>query len=154
RTTGYALAVGPEELDAREFEQLLSAGREALARGSPGEAAEQLRQALKLWRGPPLADVRYEQFAQGEIARLEELRLVALEGRIEADLALGLHTSLVGELERVVVDHPLRERFRSQLMLALYRSGRQAEALESYQDARRLLTDELGLEPGEALKDL
>src|SRR5207248_8841110 len=130
RATGYALALAPEELDAREFEHLLSAGREALARNLPGEAAEQLRKALALWRGPPLADVRYERFAQGEIARLEELRLAALEARVEAELALGLHTGLVAELEQLVKDHPLREVLRGQLMLALYRSGRQAEALE------------------------
>ncbi|MDP9283674.1 MAG: AAA family ATPase, partial [Actinomycetota bacterium] len=120
----------------------------------PEEAAKRLRQALALWRGPPLADFPYEPFAQGEIGRLEELRLAALEGRIEAELALGLDTDLVSELERLVAEHPLRERLRRQLMLALYRSGRQAEALESYQEARRVLTEELGLEPSKAVKDL
>src|SRR5207247_8634949 len=113
-----------------------------------------LRSALALWRGQVLADVAYEPFAQGEIARLEELRLAVLEERIESDLALARHADLIGELEALVAEHPLRARLRAQLMLALYRSGRQAEALESFQDARRVLTEELGLEPSEALKDL
>ena len=106
---------------------------------TPAVAAETLTEALELCRGPPLADFTYEPFAQNEIARLEELRLVALENRIEADLELGRHDALVGELEALVAEHPTRERLRGQLMLALYRSGRQSEALESYQDARRTL---------------
>jgi DNA-binding SARP family transcriptional activator len=154
RAPGYALVVTPEELDAALCERLLSEGRDALARGRAAEAAERLRSALALWRGSALADVAYEPFAQGEIARLEELRLAVLEERIDADLALARHADLVGELEALVGEHPLRERLRGQLMLALYRSGRQAEALESYQHARRLLTEELGLEPSEALKAL
>jgi len=154
RPTGYALWVGPEELDASRFAQLVEEGRGTLARQRPAEAAKKLQQALRLWRGPALADFVYESFAQGEIARLDELRLLALEARVDAELALGLHTDLVGELERLVGDHPLRESFRAQLMLALYRSGRQADALASYREARRLLTEELGLEPSQTLKEL
>jgi DNA-binding SARP family transcriptional activator len=154
RAPGYTLALAPEELDAARCERLLAEGRAALAQGRPAQAAERLRSALTLWRGPALADVAYESFAQGEIARLEELRLAVLEERIESDLALARHADLVGELEALVGEHPLRERLRAQLMLALYRSGRQAEALESYQAARLLLTDELGLEPSETLKNL
>jgi DNA-binding SARP family transcriptional activator len=154
RPPGYALVLKPEELDAARCERLLAEARDAFAQGRPAQAAEFLRGALALWRGPILADVAYEPFAQGEIARLEELRLAVLEERIEADLALARHADLVGELEGLVAEHPVRERLRAQLMLALYRSGRQAEALEHYQDARRVLTEELGLEPGEALKDV
>src|SRR5262245_42264875 len=154
RAPGYALVLAPEELDAARCERLLVAAREALGDGRAAEAAAQLRSALALWRGAALADVAYEPFAQGEMARLEEMRLAVLEERVEADLALARHADLVGELEALVAEHPLRERLRGQLMLALYRSGRQANALETYQDARRLLTDELGLEPSEELKDL
>src|SRR5215207_2163646 len=150
RPPGYVLRVGRDELDLEVFERLR---REA--RGVPPEAAaEKLREALALWRGPPLADLAYEPFAQVEIARLEELRLAALEERIDADLAAGRHADLVGELRARIAEHPLRERLRAQLMLALYRSARQAEALEAYQCARRELLDELGLEPCEALKRL
>jgi DNA-binding SARP family transcriptional activator len=154
RAPGYTLVLAPEELDSTRCERLLAEARGALAQGRAAEAAERLRSALALWRGSALADVAYEPFAQGEISRLEELRLAVLEERVEADLALARHADLVGELEALVAEHPLRERLRGQLMLALYRSGRQAEALESYQDARRVLTEELGLEPSEALKDL
>ena len=131
--------------------------------GTPGPGRRRRRRgrrdahggALGLWRGPALADFRYEPFAQADIARLEELRLVCLEERIEADLALGAAGELVGgELQRLVGEHPLRERLRGQLMLALYRSGRQAEALEVYRDVRELLLDELGLEPAPALGEL
>lgn len=147
---GYVLRVGPDELDLEVFERL-----RRQARGVPPEAAaEKLREALALWRGPPLADLAYEPFAQVEIARLEELRLAALEERIDADLAAGRHVDLVGELRARIAEHPLRERLRAQLMLALYRSARQAEALEAYQCARRELLDELGLEPCEALRRL
>src|SRR5205085_12480168 len=118
------------------------------------KATARLREALGLWRGPPLADFAYESFAQPEIARLKESRLVALEERIDAELALGEHARLVGELEALVHEHPLRERFIAQLMLAMYRSGRQADALESYRTARRRLVDELGLEPGRELQEL
>ena len=151
---GYLLALEPEQLDLGRFERLLGDGRELLASGEADRAAEALRAALGLWRGPPLSDVAFEPFAQGEIARLEELRLAALEERIEADLALGRHAELVPELEGLVREHPLRERLRAQLMLALYRSGRQSEALDAYQQARRLLSAELGLEPGRRLREL
>jgi DNA-binding SARP family transcriptional activator len=147
---GYALYVDPGELDLTRFEQLVA---EAW-RAPPERASAKLREALGLWRGPPLADLAYEQFAQAEIARLEEMRLGAVEQRLESDLALGRHAELVAELETLVARHPLRERFRYQLMLALYRSERQAEALEAYRQARRELSDELGLEPSESLKRL
>ena len=113
-----------------------------------------LREALSLWRGPPLADFLYEPFAQGEIARLEDLRVACLEERIDADLALGAHAELAGELQAFVGAHPLRERPRGQLMLALYRSGRQAEALAAYQAARQALVDQLGIEPSPSLQRL
>src|SRR5262249_53189998 len=122
--------------------------------GNAGEASALLAQALALWRGPPLADFAFESFAQGEIARLEERRLVALEERIEADLALARHADLVGELETLVRGHPLRERLQGQLMLSLYRAGRQAEALEVFQEARKVLVEELGIEPGRPLREL
>ena len=113
-----------------------------------------MRDALSLWRGPALADFGYESFAQTAIARLEEIRLAAVELRIDADLALGRHDDLVGELEALVAEQPLRERLRGHLMTALYRSGRQAEALDAYKDARRALVDELGIEPSTALQEL
>jgi YVTN family beta-propeller protein len=151
---GYLIQLGPDELDKTRFESLLDEGTKALADGSPERAAELLRDGLALWRGPPLADFAYEPFAQAEIARLEELRLSAVEQRIEAELALGHHAQVIGELESLVGRHPFRERLRAQFMLALYRSGRQAEALDAYQDARRALVDELGIEPGEELQEL
>jgi YVTN family beta-propeller protein len=151
---GYLLHVEPGALDSERFESLLAGGREALAEGEARRAAETLRAALALWRGPALSDVAYEPLAEAEIARLEALRLAALEERIDADLALGRDADLVAELEGLVRAEPLRERLRGQLMIALYRSGRQADALEAYQDARRLLVDELGLEPGRALQEL
>ena len=151
---GYALRVRPGELDVDRFEQLLDAGRRALATGAPEEARDRFRDALALWRGPALADFAFEDFAQGEIARLEERRLAAVEERIEADLALGRHADLVGELEALAARHPLRERVRAQLMLALYRSGRQSEALHVYGEARRTLVEELGIAPGPALQSL
>src|SRR6266508_2484144 len=154
RGHGYELRVAPGQLDLDRFQGLLEDGRAALAADNPDKAAETLRNALALWRGPPLADFAYDSFAQGEIARLEELRLAALEERIEADLALGRHDAVVQELEQLVGRHPLRERLRGQLMLALYRAGRQAEALEVYRDARRTLADELGLEPIPTLRQL
>ncbi|MGZ6563240.1 MAG: BTAD domain-containing putative transcriptional regulator [Solirubrobacteraceae bacterium] len=154
RPHGYELHVEPGELDLHRFDRLLQEGRDALEAAQPADAAAKLREALSLWRGPALADFTYEPFARPEIARLEEIRLVALEDRIEADLALGRHANLIGELEAQVTKHPLRERLRGQLMLALYRSGRQAEALELYQQTRRLLRDELGLEPSPALQEL
>ena len=147
---GYVLRVEPAALDLARFEQLVGEARQA----APESAAPKLHRALSLWRGPALADLAYENFAQGEIARLEELRLAALDQRIDADLATGRHTELVGELEALVAGHPLHERLRCQLMLALYRSGRQAEALDAYRAARRELSEELGLEPSEELKRL
>jgi YVTN family beta-propeller protein len=154
RARGYALQIDPGALDAERFQRLLDKGREALGAGESERAAEMLRQALALWRGPALVDVAYEPFAQGEIARLEELRLVAIEERIDADLALGRHSELVGELESLVREQPLRERLRGQLMLALYRAGRQVDALEVYQSARRELVNKLGIEPGRQLQEL
>jgi class 3 adenylate cyclase/DNA-binding SARP family transcriptional activator len=143
RAGGYVLRVAPRELDLERFEELV-------ARGD----GESLREALSLWRGPPLADFAYDQFARREIARLEEMRVVALEERCAADLELGRHVELVGELSSLVELYPFRERLRSLLMLALYRSGRQAEALDAYQDARRALVDELGIEPTPRLREL
>ena len=140
----------PAELDLARFEQLVGEAQRCRSRAArPRRCGE----ALALWRGPALADLAYEPFAQAEIARLEELRWAALEERIDADLALGRHAELVGELEALVAEHPLRERLRGQLMLALYRSGRQAEALERLpRSAQRELADELGLEPSAALQ--
>jgi DNA-binding SARP family transcriptional activator len=154
RVPGYVLRIFPEELDVRQFEQLVSEGRDALAASAAAQAARTLRQALSLWQGPALADFRYEPFAQAEIARLEELRLACLEERIEADLALGSAGALIAQLRRLVSDHPVRERLRGQLMLALYRSGRQTEALEVYREFRSVLQEELGLETSPLLRDL
>lgn len=147
---GYVIRVAADELDLLHFERLVEQAQQS----SPELAAQRLREALGLWRGPALADLAYERFAQAEILRLEELRLSVLERRIEADLALGHHLEVVVELEALVHEHPLREGFRGQLMLALYRSGRQAEALEMYQKTRQLLVDELGIEPAPALQEL
>jgi predicted ATPase/DNA-binding SARP family transcriptional activator len=152
--SGYALQIDSDALDAERFEHLLREGGEMLATGEHAAAANMLADALALWRGPALADFRYDAFAQAEAGRLEELRLVCLEERIEAELALGRHAPLVGELEALVVEHPLRERLRGQLILALYRSGRQSDALAQYQAARRMLSDELGLEPSPELREL
>jgi predicted ATPase/DNA-binding SARP family transcriptional activator len=151
---GYQLTAGPEEIDARRFERLVEEGRRARVSGEASQAAEMLREALGLWRGAPLADLAYESWAQAESTRLEELRLDSAEELIEAELALGRHREVVPEIEGLVATEPLRERPRRQLMLALYRCGRQAEALEAYQDARRTLVDELGLEPGPELREL
>ncbi|HEU5064360.1 MAG TPA: BTAD domain-containing putative transcriptional regulator [Gaiellaceae bacterium] len=152
--SGYTLRLEHGSLDLDRFEQFLEEGRRARAREDAQAASELLSEALALWRGPPLADFAFESFAQTEISRLEERRLVALEERIEADLALGRHADVVGELEALSAKHPLRERLRGQLMLALYRSGRQSEALHVYQQARRTLVDELGIEPGPGLQQL
>jgi DNA-binding SARP family transcriptional activator len=151
---GYQLEIDPERLDSHRFERLLAEGRTELAANRPESAAPVLERALSLWRGRPLADLAYEPFAQGEIARLEDLRVAALEQLIDAKLALGRHAEVIGELESLIGDYPYRERLRAQLMLALYRSDRQADALQAYQDARRSLTDELGIEPGERLREL
>lgn len=154
RGAGYVLSLSPDQLDLHQFERLVEKGRGALADDRAEAAAEALREALALWRGPALSDFAYEPFAQVAITRLEELRLAALELRIDADLALGRHAELVGELRALGAEHPLRERLRAQLMVALYRSGRQGEALEVYQEARLALVAELGLEPGTALRSL
>jgi DNA-binding SARP family transcriptional activator len=151
---GYLLELEPEQLDLTRFERLRAEGRQALEAGDPAAASAKLGEALSLWRGGPLADLAYEPFAQAEIGRLEELRLTVLEERIGADLALGRHSELVGELEALVAEHPLRERLRYGLMLALYRSGRQAEALAAYRDAHQALTEELGIEPSRGLREL
>ncbi len=151
---GYVLQVGPGELDLERFAEGAERGRDALAAGRPDDAAGLLREALSLWRGPPLADFTYERFAQNAIAQIEELHLAAVEERVEADLALGHARAVVGELRDLVARHPLRERLHGQLMLALYRSGRQAEALEVFQGFRRRLSEELGLEPGPGLQQL
>ena len=150
REPGYLIQVAPDELDLLRFERLVAEAQEC----SAAVAAPLLREALGLWRGPALADLASEPFAQAETVRLEELRLTALEQRLEADLALGRHAEVVGELEALVQAHPLRERLRGQLMLALYRSGRQVEALDVYQQTRRMLVDELGIEPSPPLQDL
>ena len=154
RAGGYVLNVAPHGLDAWRFERALEDGRRDLHGGEPERAAGRLREALELWRGPPLADFRYDAFAQAEIARLEELRLCAVEERLDADLALGRHAQLVGDLEMLVAEHPLRERLRGQLMLALYRCDRQAEALEVYRAGRVRLAEDLGLEPSPTLRRL
>ena len=151
---GYLLRVGPDELDVRRFELLVEAGQEALSTNEVREAGERFAEALGLWRGPALADFVFERFAEAEVGRLEELRLAALEGRIDADLALGREAAVLGELEALVAEHPLRERLRAQLMRALYQAGRQAEALEAYREARKALTEELGIEPGRGLREL
>src|SRR2546425_2907919 len=154
RPPGYLLEVASDELDLQRFERLLADGHEALAQGDPERASAVLHEALALWRGPALAEFAFEPFAQAEIGRLEDLRLAAVEERIEADLALGRHADLIGELEALIAENPHRERLRGELMLALYRSGRQAEALEAYQAARRALVEELGIDPGSALEQL
>jgi DNA-binding SARP family transcriptional activator/WD40 repeat protein len=151
---GYVLAVEPEQVDVRQFELLASEGRRALGGRDALRAREQLDAALGLWRGEPLTEFAYEPFAQREIARLQEARLAASEDRIEADLALGRDAEVIGELERLVTSNPLRERLRAQLMMALYRSGRQADALAVYRQTRELLREELGLEPGPTLKKI
>jgi len=154
RGRGYMLDVAADQVDAGRFERLAAAGRASLNDGDAVAASATLREALALWRGPALADFAYEPFAQTEGARLEEARLGALEDRVEADLALGEHASLCSELNAQVERHPLRERLQGQLMLALYRAGRQAEALERYRAARRSLQDELGIEPSRRLQEL
>ena len=154
RPGGYVLSVEPEAIDARRFERGLEIGRQANADGEPSAALEALDAALGLWRGDALSDLGYEELARTEIDRLEELRLVAVEQRIEAELALGRHDALVPELEALVAKQPLRERLRGQLMLALYRSRRQADALAAYQDARHALAEQLGLQPGRDLQRL
>jgi DNA-binding SARP family transcriptional activator/pimeloyl-ACP methyl ester carboxylesterase len=153
RPPGYLLAVEPQQVDLFRFEQLLAEGKQALEQDDPSHAATLLRDALGLWRGPALEEFS-EPFAQPESARLEELRLQALEERIEADLMLGRHADLISELEPHLAHHPLRERLRAQQLLALYRCGRHADALAAYQEYRQLLDDQLGIEPSTRLKQL
>jgi predicted ATPase/class 3 adenylate cyclase len=154
RGHGYELKLDLELLDAYRFERLAAKGRAELAAGRPEDAVSSLEEALSLWRGRPLADLAYEPFAQSEIARLEGLRIGAMEELIDAKLALGRHGEVIGPLETLIAEHPYRERLRAQLMLALYRADRQADALQAYQDARRALVEELGIEPGERLREL
>lgn len=151
---GYLLRVHADELDADRFTRLVEDGRRALRAGQADRAATVLREALSLWRGPALADLAFEPFADGEIPRLEEQRLAALEARVEADLASGRHAALVGELRRLVSANPTRERLAGQLMLALYRCGRQTDALEAFHEARRALLADVGVEPGPELRRL
>src|SRR6266513_768973 len=147
---GYMLRVDPERFDLARFERLTAEARGA----EPRERAEKLRAALALWRGPALDDLAFESFARDEVGRLEEGRLAALEDCIDAELELGKEGDLVAELEELVEQHPLRERFRAEQMRALYRAGRQADALAALQEAREVLREELGLEPGEELRAL
>src|SRR4051812_8468159 len=152
---GYRLRLREGALDADRFAQLVDDGRRALRNGQAHAAAATLREALALWRGPPLADLAFEPFAQAEIASLEEQRVAALEDRIDADLEAAREAdALIGELRALVAQYPLRERLHGQLMRALYRAGRQADALEAYRRARAILTEELGLEPSPALREL
>jgi class 3 adenylate cyclase/tetratricopeptide (TPR) repeat protein len=150
---GYALRIDPDQLDATRFDRLTRSAQSVLEH-EPARAAELLRRALDLWRGVPFEDVVHEEAFSAEAARLDELRLKALEDRVEADLALGRSGELVPELEILVANHPYREHLRAQLMLALYRAGRQAEALAAYRQVRQTLVAELGLEPGERLREL
>jgi len=151
---GYRVTLGRSELDADRFARLVAAAREDLAARRPEVAAAGLREALGLWRGPALSDVADFAFAQADAARLEEARMAAVEDRVEADLACGRHASLVSELDGLVAGHPLRERLCGQRMLALYRCGRQADALQAYRDLRGRLDDEFGIDPTPALQRL
>jgi DNA-binding SARP family transcriptional activator len=150
----YLVRLEPNQLDLHRFERLLSDASEALAAGDPSAALATSTEALGLWRGAALADFAYDSFAQGAIGRLEELRVHAAELRIEAQLALGLNAAVVAELEALVIEHPLRERLHAHLMLALYRDGRQVEALDVYRRTRERFVVELGIEPGPALQQL
>ena len=150
---GYLVDLGPDELDLLRFERLATEGRTALGADDPAQAARRLRDAEALWRGPALADVTLAS-GHGELIRLQERRLTALEDRMEAELALGRHAELVGELQALIAGHPLRERLHAQLMLALYRSGRQAEALDAYRRTRETLAEELGIDPSRPLQEL
>ena len=154
RGNAYAIELEPGALDLERFERLAAEGSEALATGRPADAASGLNAALELWRGPALADLAGEEAVRPIAARWDELRLTVLERRIDADLACGRHVEVVAELQGLVAEHPLREHPCAQLMLALYRSGRQAEALEAFREARRRFVDELGLEPSRALQEL
>ncbi len=154
RDSGYCISIEPDELDATRFVAQVAEGRASLDRGDPETAHAQLESALRMWRGPVFADIADEAFVRAEAVRLNEVRLVALEQRVAADLELGRHDVLVEELRDLTTRHPFRERFYEQLMLALYRSGRQSEALRVYQTARSQLAEELGIEPGQTLRRL
>lgn len=154
RPSGYGLVLDPESVDSYRFERLAGLGQEALGLGNPERAAQLLHAALELWRGEVLEDLGSPGYAQPAATRLDELRLVTLESRIDADLQLGRHSSVVAELDQLVAAHPFRERLCGQLMLALYRCGRQVDALATFSSARQRLADELGLDPGPALVDL
>lgn len=154
RPPGYALLVGPEDFDLRRFERHLEQAADRMRSGDPAAALEHARAGLDLFRGAPLADFAYAAFAQPAIMRLEELRAAAFEVRVEAELALGRHAGVVAELQELVAAHPLRERLWAHLMLALYRDGRQAEALAAYRSARHNLVEEIGIEPGPELQTL
>jgi DNA-binding SARP family transcriptional activator len=154
RPGGYRVTLDAASFDLLRIEELAATGRSLLAGGDAEAGRRVLADALALWRGAPLTEFASESWARPEIDRLEELYLDTIEARIDADLLLGAHTTLIGELESLVARHPLRDRLRGQLMLALYRCGRQAEALQAYRDARRALVDELGIEPGKALQEL
>jgi serine/threonine-protein kinase PknK len=154
RQAGYGLFLRPDQVDAARFEQLLTLGQAARSAGQPQRAADLLSEALGLWRGTVLEDLGSPDFGTTEAARLAELRLVALDQRIDADLALGKHRDVIAELEGLVVAHPFRERLHCQLMVALYRSGRQADALAVSAAVRRRLDEELGVDPSPALRDV
>jgi DNA-binding SARP family transcriptional activator len=154
RPSGYRLQPDEPELDVARFRRLVTEARRLNRRAETTEAAGVYCEALALWRGPALADIAFESFAAAEVARLDEERFVALSERIDCELRLGQHDELVPELETLVKTYPLRERLRAQLMLALYRSGRQAEALDVYAETRRVMRDELGLVPSPVLQDL
>jgi DNA-binding SARP family transcriptional activator len=154
RAPGYLITLESGQLDVHRFERLTRDGDQALERGEPAAAAEMFEQALALWRGPALADFPYDAFAQGPAGRLEELRMAAREQLVAAQLALGRHGRILGELRELVAEYPLRERLWAHLILALYREGRQADALEAYRHARRTLTEEIGIEPGPELRML
>jgi len=154
RSPGYSIHVASEKLDLKRFERLTVAAGKALACGEAAAALELQREALSLWRGSALADLDHEPFVRNAIRRLEEILLVALEQRVDAELAVGRHKEVVGELEELVAQHPANEPFVSRLMLALYRSGRQADALDAYRQTRERLVEGFGIEPGRALREL
>ncbi len=154
RPRGYVLAVDPERIDSVRFERTAARGRDLLAAGDPRGAARELRGALALWRGEPFGGYGYEPFANAELRHLEELRLAALEDQAQAEIELGHHARTAAELERLIARHPLRERMRALLMLALYRCRRQGDALAVYHATRRALLEELGIEPCRELRDL
>ena len=154
RGDGYALELPVDAIDVFRHEQLVAAARAAVVEGDLRRAATLLSEADALWRGDPLADFTYDDFAAGAITRLSELRLTLIEERLDIELELGRHQGTVAELDELVATYPLRERLRGLLMLALYRAGRQADALRVFQDGRRVLGEELGLEPGHELRAL